>query len=58
MSKEQKELTFTLSVEDANVILNALAKQPFEVVAPIIATLREQAAPQLKGDEASAEQQS
>ncbi len=40
-------LKFELTVEEANLILNALSKQPFEVVSGLIAKIQEQARPQL-----------
>ena len=40
-------LKFELSVDEANLILAALGKAPFEQVAGLIAKLREQAQPQL-----------
>lgn len=41
------ELTFVLTLDQTNTILAALGKQPFEAVAPIIDTIRQQAQPQL-----------
>lgn len=40
------ELKFTL--EETNLILGALGKQPFEVVANLIGNIREQATPQIE----------
>lgn len=40
-------LNFELTLEEANIILNSLGKQPYEAVAPIIAKLQQQAQPQL-----------
>lgn len=40
-------LKFELSIEEANLILAALGKAPFEQVASLISKLREQAQPQL-----------
>jgi hypothetical protein len=42
-----KTLTFTLTVEDTNKIMASLGKQPYELVADVINTLRAQAQPQL-----------
>lgn len=41
-------LTFTLSVEDANTILNALAGQPYASVAGVIQRMQEQAQSQIQ----------
>jgi hypothetical protein len=48
-------LTFTLTLDQTNVILAALGKQPFETVAPIVDTLRQQAQPQLNAAEGISE---
>jgi hypothetical protein len=47
-------LKFELTIDDANLILAALGKAPFEQVAGLIGKLREQAQPQLAGLEAEA----
>jgi hypothetical protein len=44
-------LTFTLTLDQTNVILAALGKQSFETVAPVIDTIRQQAQPQLNAAE-------
>lgn len=41
------ELNFKFSVEEANLILAALAKQPFETVVNLITKIQEQAKSQL-----------
>lgn len=41
-------LKFELSLEEANIILASLSKQPFEVVSKLINKIQEQAAPQLQ----------
>lgn len=41
------ELTFTLTIDEANTILRGLGKLPFEEVNNVIAKLNTQAAPQL-----------
>lgn len=41
-------LKFELSIDEANLVLAALGKAPFEQVAGLISKLREQAAPQLQ----------
>ena len=46
-------LKFELSVEEANLVLGALAKAPFEQVAGLITKLREQAQPQLTAQQES-----
>jgi len=38
---------FTLTLEEANLVLSCLAKQPFEAVSGLIQKLQMQAAPQL-----------
>lgn len=40
-------LKFELSIEEANMILGALGKQPFETVANIVTKIQQQAQPQL-----------
>ena len=47
-------LKFELSLDDANLLLAALGKAPFEQVANLIGKMREQAQPQLAGLEAEA----
>jgi hypothetical protein len=42
------ELTFTLTLEEANTIVKALGKLPFEEVNNLIGKLNTQATPQLK----------
>ena len=44
-------LTFPITLDQTNVILAALGKQPFETVAPVIDTIRQQAQPQLNAAE-------
>lgn len=38
---------FELTLDEANLVLAALGKQPFEVVAPLIGKIKQQAEPQL-----------
>jgi hypothetical protein len=45
--------TFELTLDEANLILAALGKAPFEQVAGLIGKLREQAQPQLASVEAA-----
>lgn len=45
---ENKKITFELSIEDTNIVLNALAKQPFEIVAKLINELQQTASAQLQ----------
>lgn len=40
-------INFSISLDQANIILGALGKAPYEVVAPVIAELQKQAAPQV-----------
>ena len=42
------ELTFTLTLEEANTIVKALGKLPFEEVNNLVGKLNTQATPQLK----------
>lgn len=44
----KQELTFTLTLEQANIILASLAKQPYEAVAEVIQTIQAQAQGQLQ----------
>lgn len=46
--KEQTELQFKVSIEDANILLNALSTQPFNQVVKLINNLQEQAQTQLQ----------
>lgn len=45
---ENKELEFKLTLEETNIILSALSKQPFEVVAKLINKISNEAQEQLK----------
>lgn len=40
-------LKFELTIEEANVILTSLGRQPYETVAAIISKIQQQAQPQL-----------
>lgn len=42
-----KTITLTLPVNDVNIILASLAKQPFEIVAPVIGEIKRQCDPQM-----------
>jgi len=42
------ELTFKLTVEQTNIIMEALGNAPYRVAAPIVALLQSQAAPQMQ----------
>lgn len=44
---DQKELTFKLTIEDANLILEALGNMPFKRVFPLIGKIQNQASSQL-----------
>ena len=48
-----KELTFTLTLEEANLIMVSLGKQPYDTVFPLVTKLQEQARPQLQALEAA-----
>lgn len=41
-------LKFEMTVDDANLVTGALGKQPYEQVAALIQSLRDQARPQLE----------
>jgi len=45
---ENKKLNFEVSIEDANIILNALSTQPFAQVAKLINELQQSASAQLQ----------
>lgn len=49
-NQEQKQLTLTVSVEEANKIFKALGNLPFVEVYELIGKLNEQANAQLKGE--------
>jgi len=48
MKEEQKELEFKLDLEETNLVLNALSKQPFEAVAKLINKIQTDAQKQLQ----------
>jgi hypothetical protein len=48
--KEDKELTFVVTKEEADIIANALSKQPLELVINVWGKIQNQAAEQLKED--------
>ncbi len=48
---QDKEITLTISVADANLILAALGKLPFEAVADLVAKVRAQGQSQLEQKE-------
>jgi hypothetical protein len=48
------KLTFTLSLEQANIVMAALGKLPYEASAGVIALLQQQADPQVKAAQANA----
>lgn len=45
------ELTLKLTIEQVNMVLASLGKQPYEVVFPLIEQIRTQLEPQLKKGE-------
>jgi len=45
---EDKTLTLNLTLDQTNVVIAALAKQPFEAVADLIGLIRQQAMDQLQ----------
>jgi hypothetical protein len=49
----EKELTFTLTIDEANAILAALQELPAKVANPLTAKLQQQAQPQLPKPEES-----
>lgn len=50
-----KELTFTLTVDEANVILNAIQELPARIANPLTKKLQEQAQPQMQQEQAEKE---
>ncbi len=50
-----KELTLTVSVDEANLILEALGNLPFAKVFGLVGKIQEQAQQQLNGGDAAAE---
>lgn len=50
-----QNLTFTLTVAETNVIMQALGNMPYAQVRDLVDKLREQAAPQLNGNGTSAQ---
>ena len=48
---ENKKLNFEVSIEDANLLLTALAKMPYEAVAKLINELQQSAQSQLQPTE-------
>ena len=46
------KLTFTLSLEQANIVMAALGKLPYEASAGVIGLLQQQADPQVKAAQA------
>lgn len=49
---DKQEITLKVTVEQANIILASLAKQPFETVADVIGSIRQQAQEQLQAQPA------
>lgn len=48
MNNNEKELTFTLTVEEVNLVLEALGKEPFNKVFQLIGKVQQQASAQLQ----------
>ena len=46
-----KTITFELTVEQANIVLESLYKMPYQAVAGLIAELQKQAAPQVQSQQ-------
>lgn len=51
----ETQLNISLTVDQVNVVLASLAKQPFEAVADLIVSVRQQAQEQLQAPEAPPE---
>ena len=49
-------LNLNLSLEETNVVLSALVKQPYEVVAALVNKIQEQAKPQLNNEKVNENQ--
>lgn len=47
------DLSFELTIQETNVVMASLAKQPYEVVAPVIAKIQGQAQPQVQAAHAA-----
>jgi hypothetical protein len=50
------EIKLTLSLDETNTVINALAKLPYEYSAPVIEKVKAQAVPQVQAAEAAQEQ--
>lgn len=46
--QQEPEITWTVPLERANMILSILAKQPFEIISPVMDDLRQQAQSQIQ----------
>ncbi len=46
-----KEITLTVTIDEANLILEALGEQPYKKIYALVAKIQEQATRQLKEDE-------
>lgn len=51
------EITITLSMEQLNVVLFALSKQPYDAVAQLIGEIQKQAQPQVQAAQAAMSQE-
>jgi hypothetical protein len=47
------EIKLTLSLDETNTVINALAKLPYEYSAPVIEKVKAQAVPQVQAAEAA-----
>lgn len=45
------DLTFTLTTDEAQTVLDALVQQPYSVVAAVVAKIQEQAAEQMQAQQ-------
>jgi hypothetical protein len=55
MEDTEVSINLTLTVAQANVILNVLSEAPYRIAQPLIQTIQEQAAPQLQAAQAQAQ---
>lgn len=51
----ENKINLSLSVDEVNGVLGALAKGPYEVVEPLITKIRFQAIPQVDGNDSHGE---
>jgi hypothetical protein len=55
--KENMQINLTLTLEETNAVIGALAKMPYEASAPVIENIKSQAIPQVHAANNAQEQQ-